>query len=517
MQVTFLGHAGFLVETAAMVLVADPWLSPSGAFDAAWFQFPMNHHLAALVQERLADESKARYVYLSHEHRDHYDRAFLDSIQCRDFTVIVPKFARTALVEEMSSYECRELVVGSDGEELSLVGGRAKLYIDDSELNRDSAMLLGADGCTFLDLNDCRISDRLPEIRRKEGRVDVFACQFSGANWHPVCYEYNSTEYERISTQKVLSKFNSVAKAISTLSPRVYLASAGPPCFLDPDLFSINLERVNTFPQAWEFLGYLDQRLAGQETSWPLLMPGDVLDVPKGSVVESGGERVGEADRAAYLQEYARRYAGLFAARSAAARAEEPGRVLAELAPVLREKLDAFELYDRVPTFLFFGLSDLPERLLKVDFARRDVEEVAAVDEPEFYRLLAPASQVRRVLDGVVSWEDFAHTFRLRLARNPDVYHTSISAFIRLDPSDLERFCEKMLAIEARQERILKEADGARYVVDRYCPHQGGDLAYGWIEEGRYLVCPRHGWRYDLENEGACPNNAGTVHARRID
>lgn len=187
MRITFLGHAGFLVETESAILIADPWLSPSGAFDSSWFQFPRNHHLAALVQEKLADGTKSRYLYLSHEHKDHFDKAFLDSIQCRDFTVLLPHFQRKALAEVMAGYQCHDLVLADDQAEIPISGGTVKLYLDDSELNRDSAILIKADGQAFLNLNDCRITDALPVIRREEGAIDVLAMQFSGANWHPVC------------------------------------------------------------------------------------------------------------------------------------------------------------------------------------------------------------------------------------------------------------------------------------------------------------------------------------------
>ena len=155
--------------------------------------------------------------------------------------------------------------------------------------------------------------------------------------------------------------------------------------------------------------------------------------------------------------------------------------------------------------------------MLRVNFPERDIATCRRIDEADFYQIRAPSWEVARALENRISWEDFAHTFRLRLARAPDVYQTIISAFIRLDPDDLNRFCRKILNIESRQERIIKEANGTRYVVDRYCPHQGGDLMYGWIEDDRYLTCPRHGWRYDLENEGVCPDNAGTVHAVNLE
>jgi UDP-MurNAc hydroxylase len=513
MHVTFLGHAGFLVETESAVFVADPWLSPSGAFDAAWFQFPRNHHLAALVQEKLAAGGKARYLYISHEHKDHFDKAFLDSIQCRDFTVILPKFDRPALADEMASYGCHDIVLAEDQEEVKIPGGTLKLYLDDSELNRDSAMLLKADGRSFLNLNDCRINDALPVIRREEGSIDVLATQFSGANWHPVCYDYAPRRYESISRKKVMAKFNGVAQAITTVSPTFYLPSAGPPCFLDPELLGINFQPANIFPQAWVLTRYLERRFPGATVAWPQLMPGDVVDVTAGSVRALGAERVDEGGFRRYVEDYAATYAGFFRARQDGYEAWEPASLLGRLRESLRLKLDALELHDRVTTNLYFGFTDRPGPMLRVNFPEREITTCRRIDEANFYQIRAPSWEVARVLENRISWEDFAHTFRLRLTREPDVYQTIISAFIRLEPLDLNRFCEKILNIENRQERIVKEANGTRYVIDRYCPHQGGDLLYGWIEQDRYLTCPRHGWRYDLENEGICPDNVGSIHA----
>jgi UDP-MurNAc hydroxylase len=185
MQITYLGHAGFCVETSRSIVVMDPWVSPSGAFDSAWFQFPCNHHLAALIQEKLQDATKDRYLYISHEHKDHFDLSFLNSLPTRDFTLIVPRYRRPAIHELLADYRCKDLITCHDGQEIPIADGSVTLYLDDSELNRDSAILMTADGRSFLNLNDCKIHERLPEIRQMAGNVDVFACQFSGAMWHP--------------------------------------------------------------------------------------------------------------------------------------------------------------------------------------------------------------------------------------------------------------------------------------------------------------------------------------------
>ncbi|MCH7977321.1 MAG: MBL fold metallo-hydrolase, partial [Bacteroidetes bacterium] len=199
MQITYLGHAGFLVETREVVLVMDPWLSPGGAFDASWFQYPCNHHLAGLVQEKLADSSRKRFLYISHEHKDHFDIAFLRTLTSDAFTFLVPHFRRPVLRERLAEIPSEAFVLCEHGERLELPGGYARLFLDDSELNRDSAIFVRLGDQTFLNINDCKLHDQLRDIAEEEGLPDAFAAQFSGATWHPTCYDYPPEEYARIS------------------------------------------------------------------------------------------------------------------------------------------------------------------------------------------------------------------------------------------------------------------------------------------------------------------------------
>ena len=62
------------------------------------------------------------------------------------------------------------------------------LFLDDNELNRDSGIGLVDNKfkTTILNLNDCKIYDRIPEIVETIGSIDIFSCQFSGAR-RPAC------------------------------------------------------------------------------------------------------------------------------------------------------------------------------------------------------------------------------------------------------------------------------------------------------------------------------------------
>lgn len=515
MQITFIGHAGFIVETAGALVVMDPWLSSKGAFDSAWMQFPRNHHLAPRVRQLLETSPKQRFLYVSHEHKDHFDPEFLETIKRRDFTVIIPRFRRAELRDVFQAYGCERVIACADQQEIPLQGGGyLKLFMMESGTNRDSALLVRGDGQSFLNLNDCKLHDRLAGIVAEEGPIDVFTAQFSGAIWHPVCYEYPRETYQAISRQKRDSKFEAVARALDTVKPRGYLAAAGPACFLDPELFHINFEKDSIFPRASALFDYLRQRLPASKTRYLEPMPGDVFDVEHLEWIQSAPERVTEENLEAYLRAYAMDQAHVFTARHHNILRAEVAEIHELLRVELRRKLDQLELHKRVGMPLYVTVREAPTRLLRVDFQLRQVEVVPSIRDTTRYTMAVNAVDIARVLERKLNWEDFLLSLRHRMSRNPDVYEPILHGFVGLEIDDLHEFCEGIRATESRRERTTVVAGDMRYSVLRYCPHQGADLTEAWVEEGRYLVCPRHRWQFDLRDSGRCPLNGASIDAR---
>ncbi len=48
---------------------------------------------------------------------------------------------------------------------------------------------------------------------------------------------------------------------------------------------------------------------------------------------------------------------------------------------------------------------------------------------------------------------------------------------------------------------------GSFHALDNRCPHRGGPLGDGFLEEGR-VTCPWHGWQFDVRT-GSSPLNPG--------
>ena len=56
---------------------------------------------------------------------------------------------------------------------------------------------------------------------------------------------------------------------------------------------------------------------------------------------------------------------------------------------------------------------------------------------------------------------------------------------------------------------VLRLSTGEACVVADRCPHDGGLLSDGFVEDDR-LVCARHQWELDPRT-GRCPHRAGVV------
>ena len=66
------------------------------------------------------------------------------------------------------------------------------------------------------------------------------------------------------------------------------------------------------------------------------------------------------------------------------------------------------------------------------------------------------------------------------------------------DLDELEDGRGKYVEIGGFQLAVFLDA-GEVYVMDNTCPHAGGAMASGWVEEG-CAVCPWHSWAFRLDN-----------------
>lgn len=200
MKVTFYGHNCFVLKGKNVVVVSDPWLTKKGAFFGSWFQWPLNHHLIDQLKDDL-NTVKQTILYISHEHQDHFDIETLRNIKANIDICIIPNYEDKFLYQEL--LEIGYTVIELDDQKKYFVSETdyVELMIVDTGVNHDSAALIHIDNQNFVNQNDCKIFDRL--IYFQDIEIDYYAVQFSGATWHPICYELEEKE-KNLSLEKKL-------------------------------------------------------------------------------------------------------------------------------------------------------------------------------------------------------------------------------------------------------------------------------------------------------------------------
>ena len=519
-MLTFLGHAAFMYETENEILLMDPWMSKSGAFDSSWYQFPNNHLLGDDIRKKIESTDKEVYIYISHEHKDHFDVPYLETLKLNKVNFITPKFRRDHVASVLNTLNPKSVTTPVDSEIINIGNLEIRLFLDDQEIVRDSALGLydSSSNFTFLNLNDCKVYDRVEELFEIYKKFDIFTCQFSGAVFHPVCYEYPEKKYYAISESKVYGKFGSVKNVINKFNPELYIPAAGPPVFLDPHLISINYEDVNIFSSPFKFKKYLKEYLPGLNVE--VSVPGSKFTFHNQQIdIDHPVKNIENMYDMKNIENYAKTYDYIFTERENQKSEYDPIEVQSKLLLELSSKLKSFNIDQTMNILMEFSLNEIKDTSIYIDFETKQIEIMNKnnLSSDLTYEISASVGDIGRLLDGFLNWEDFMLSFRHKLKRTPDIYQVAVNGFLTMEKEDVPEFVSNLMRLQNQRERITVEVGGVLYSIDKFCPHQGSDLSTYEIEDERFLICPKHRWSFDLEDEGKAVGHDASINAIDLD
>jgi UDP-MurNAc hydroxylase len=488
MRITATGHAGLFLETARGSVLCDPWRSP--AYFASWFVFPDNSDIDFAA-------FKPDFLYVSHLHRDHFDPLLLARDVPKSTTVLLPDYPTDELQSALRDLGFRSFVQTRNNEPVELDGLRVMITAmtapSDGPIG-DSALSLDDGATRILDQNDARPPE--PSQLNEFGSYDGHFLQFSGAIWWPVVYELpeaNRTEHARRKRQNGMERARRFVEAVGA---RYVFPTAGPPCFLDADLFEHNdFEHSpdNIFPDQSVFLDYMADAGLGNGR---LLIPGSTAVLtPEGCEVahllsEAEVESIFSQKRA-YLDAYASRQKQVIESEHASW-----PRFDGDLLPALA---GAWEPLLALADHICEGvgapvLLDLGEEKILVDFTSREVRRYAG--EECRYRFTIE----RRLVEALVAEReiDWVNSLFLSMrfgARRRGQYNEYVFAFFKCLSAERMSYAEGWYAEKSSGDELVRLGD---YLVQRRCPHLKADLSrFGTVCDG-VLECSMHGWRFDL-------------------
>ena len=513
MRLTGTGHAGMLIETRAGSILCDPWVNP--AYFASWFPFPDN---SGLDWDRLG---QCDFLYVSHLHRDHFDEQNLREKISKQTTVLLPDYPTTELEDELRELGFRDFIKAPNREVTDL-GNGVKVMIHaltsptDGPIG-DSAIWVEDNGVRLLNQNDARPADLTTFAEL--GHVHAHLLQFSGAIWYPMVYELPGAAKKAFGKQKRERQFDRTVRYIDDLKASWVFPIAGPPCFLDDELWQFNDihgDEGNIFPDQQVFLDHMAE--LGRDNG-VLLLPGTTAEITQDDCRASHpveDTRSFFADKEKHLREYAERQRPVIeAAKRSWGRPETD--VLAELKTRLEPLLDeAEQMAKGINGPVRFDLtqpdSDAVESI-SIDFLNREVRPYDG--EKVRYRFRTERRLIEHLLAiDEVDWVNSLFLSCRFSAARIGQYNEFVYTFFKCLSEERLNYAEGWYAEQKPDAEDIR-LDG--WTVQRRCPHLKADLTrFGKVEDG-VLTCQMHGWKWNLAS-GKCITSAGhEIRSSRAD
>src|SRR5262249_3015729 len=113
MKVTYIGHACMMLESQGTRILMDPWMTDP-TYHGTWWHYPP---LAMGVRDLPALD----YLYVSHEHPDHFDPPTLRQLDKR-VRVIIANFKRKRFRDRLAALGFEDIHEVAFGEEYPLNG-----------------------------------------------------------------------------------------------------------------------------------------------------------------------------------------------------------------------------------------------------------------------------------------------------------------------------------------------------------------------------------------------------------
>jgi len=189
MKIKFISQASVIIETEDCVIWTDPWLFGT-AFNDSWRLFPEPNW-------ENSQFDKINYLWVSHEHPDHFHFPTLKSLPesfKENVTLLFQKNNSTKMPDAFKKLGFKKirLFTNQKVEELT-----SKTKIQVTQIGQmDSSIAVIHKDKVVLNLNDCEISKKdAKDYIKKLGKIDVVLNQFSMAGYNGlVNYETHLVE-----------------------------------------------------------------------------------------------------------------------------------------------------------------------------------------------------------------------------------------------------------------------------------------------------------------------------------
>ena len=368
----------------------------------------------------------------------------------------------------------------------------------------------------MLNQNDARPSEL--DAFKALGPVDGYLVQFSGAIWFPMVYELPARAKQAMGLSKRERQFDRTLRYIDELGAAYVFPTAGPPCFLDEELWGFNDifgDESNIFPDQTVYLDWLQAK--GHDEG-RLLLPGSVAALDEAGCpvlhpYDPATIFASDETKTAYLRDMQQRRQPEIDAQRATWTHPEID-ILAALrewfGPLLLEAEHIAGGIDGGVRFTFEDAERGDVDIL-IDFV---AAQVRAYDgEKVRYRFRTRRAYVEHLIaEREIDWSNSLFLSCRFSAQRIGPYNEFVYIFFKCLSEERLNYAEgwfaEQNAAEAAETITLADDQGGSWDMQRRCPHLKADLTRFASIEGGVLTCQMHGWKWRL-SDGKCLSSVG--------
>jgi UDP-MurNAc hydroxylase len=354
--------------------------------------------------------------------------------------------------------------------------------------------------------------------------VHAHLLQFSGAIWYPMVYELPESAKTAFGKQKRERQFDRTFRYVDDLKASWVFPIAGPPCFLDDELWQFNDifgDEGNIFPDQSVFM--TEYAKIGRNNG-VVLLPGTVANV--GEETCDVVHPVADLDaffaaKEEHLRAYRDRQRPVIAAAKATwlhPEIDVLGELKRRVEPLLEESIylakgvgGPIRLDLIAPAGLDGAEGGLIESIV-IDFPEQQVRPYA--DEKVRYRFRTERRLVEHLLfTGEVDWANSLFLSCRFSAARIGQYNEFVYAFFKCLSEERLQYAEGWYdehehTVDTEDITLKDRTTGTAWQVQRRCPHLKADLTRFGIVDSGTLTCQLHGWKFDLAS-GRCLTSVG--------
>lgn len=261
MQIEWVNHASFILQSQNIRLLCDPWLE-GRVFHEGW-------ELLSPTAFTYENFDSITHLWFSHEHPDHFNPPNLKKIEIAYRQKIVVLYQKTKdkkVIEFCRDLGFKQVVEIAPGERIQLAE-QFDLWCEPLG-GRDSWLYCQIEGVTLLNLNDCVVDSREKAIKLRDrlGNIDILMTQFSYASW------VGNDDEPRLRARQAKDKLMRLELQAKVLAPKYIFPFASFVTFCHTE----NRYMMSTVNRISQVVDAIAQKLPCNPV---VLYPGDVLSV----------------------------------------------------------------------------------------------------------------------------------------------------------------------------------------------------------------------------------------------